>query len=94
MQGGTGGGEFEARIECGIQHGAGNRLDPTRIIIADISKTEVCPLARTHADAIPLFIWNRNHVRISKIHIENDNAALMRRYLSADGMPIGSVIEC
>ena len=26
--------------------GAGNRLDPTRIKIADISKTEVCPLAR------------------------------------------------
>jgi len=26
--------------------GAGNRLDPSRIKIADISKTEVCPLAR------------------------------------------------
>jgi tRNA A37 threonylcarbamoyladenosine dehydratase len=26
--------------------GAGNRLDPSRIRIADISKTEVCPLAR------------------------------------------------
>lgn len=26
--------------------GAGNKLDPTRIQVADISKTEVCPLAR------------------------------------------------
>src|SRR5574340_1251070 len=26
--------------------GAGNRLDPTRIQVADLSKTEVCPLAR------------------------------------------------
>ncbi|MBS4099213.1 MAG: tRNA threonylcarbamoyladenosine dehydratase [Sulfuricella sp.] len=26
--------------------GAGNRLDPTRIKIADLSKTEMCPLAR------------------------------------------------
>ena len=26
--------------------GAGNRLDPTRIRIADISETEMCPLAR------------------------------------------------
>jgi len=26
--------------------GAGNKLDPTRIRVADISKTEVCPLAR------------------------------------------------
>ena len=26
--------------------GAGNKLDPTRIEVADISETEVCPLAR------------------------------------------------
>jgi tRNA A37 threonylcarbamoyladenosine dehydratase len=26
--------------------GAGNKLDPTRLLISDISKTSVCPLAR------------------------------------------------
>ncbi len=36
--------------ECGIpvisSMGTGNKLDPTRLEVADISKTEVCPLAR------------------------------------------------
>ncbi len=36
----------EAGCEIISAMGAGNKLDPTRFQVADISKTEVCPLAR------------------------------------------------
>ena len=35
-----------AALKIASSMGAGNKLDPTRIRVADISKTEVCPLAR------------------------------------------------
>lgn len=37
---------FKRGIKVASSMGAGNRLDPTRIKVADISKTEMCPLAR------------------------------------------------
>ena len=36
--------EYEVPIICSM--GAGNKLDPTKFEVADISKTSVCPLAR------------------------------------------------
>lgn len=36
--------EYKVPIICAM--GAGNKLDPTRFEVADISKTSVCPLAR------------------------------------------------
>src|SRR5512147_1591126 len=36
---------FERGLRVASSMGAGNKLDPTRIRIADISKTEMCPLA-------------------------------------------------
>lgn len=36
--------EYSIPIICAM--GAGNKLDPTRFEVADISKTSVCPLAR------------------------------------------------
>ncbi|MGA9163268.1 MAG: tRNA threonylcarbamoyladenosine dehydratase [Thiobacillus sp.] len=36
---------FERGLKVASSMGAGNKLDPTRIRIADISKTEMCPLA-------------------------------------------------
>lgn len=37
---------YQRGFKVASSMGAGNRLDPTRIKLADISKTEVCPLAR------------------------------------------------
>ena len=37
---------YKRGLKVASSMGAGNRLDPTRIRIVDISKTEVCPLAR------------------------------------------------
>jgi tRNA A37 threonylcarbamoyladenosine dehydratase len=36
---------FERGLKVASSMGAGNKLDPTRIRIADVSKTEMCPLA-------------------------------------------------
>ena len=36
---------FERGLRVASSMGAGNKLDPTRIRVADISKTEMCPLA-------------------------------------------------
>jgi hypothetical protein len=43
---------------------------------------------------IPSAIHPLPDVRITKTLHENNNAALMRRYVSAYGKPIRSVIEC
>ncbi len=37
---------FKRGLKVASSMGAGNRLDPTRIKVADISKTEMCPLAK------------------------------------------------
>jgi tRNA A37 threonylcarbamoyladenosine dehydratase len=37
---------FKRGLRVASSMGAGNRLDPSRIKLADISKTEMCPLAR------------------------------------------------
>ncbi|HEX5337492.1 MAG TPA: tRNA threonylcarbamoyladenosine dehydratase [Gallionella sp.] len=37
---------FKRGLKVASSMGAGNRLDPTRIKVADIGKTEMCPLAR------------------------------------------------
>jgi len=37
---------YKRGLKVASSMGAGNRLDPTRIRIADISQTEMCPLAR------------------------------------------------
>ncbi len=37
---------FKRGMKVASSMGAGNKLDPTRIRVADLSKTEVCPLAR------------------------------------------------
>lgn len=37
---------FKRGLNVASSMGAGNRLDPTRIKVADISKTEMCPLAK------------------------------------------------
>ena len=37
---------FQRGLKVASSMGAGNKLDPSRIKLADISKTEVCPLAR------------------------------------------------
>ena len=37
---------FKRGLKVASSMGAGNRLDPSRIKIADISKTDMCPLAR------------------------------------------------
>ncbi len=37
---------FKRGLKVASSMGAGNRLDPARIRLADISKTEMCPLAR------------------------------------------------
>ncbi|MDX8378545.1 MAG: tRNA threonylcarbamoyladenosine dehydratase [Gallionella sp.] len=37
---------FKRGLKVASSMGAGNRLDPSRIKLADISKTEMCPLAR------------------------------------------------
>lgn len=37
---------FKRGLKVASSMGAGNRLDPTRIKIGDISKTEMCPLAK------------------------------------------------
>ena len=42
--------------------GAGNKLDPTRFEVADISKTTVCPLAR--AVRIALRKRGINHLKV------------------------------
>jgi hypothetical protein len=41
----------------------------------------------------PSAIYHLPDVRITKTLHENNNAALMRRYVSAYGRPIGLVIE-
>lgn len=37
---------FKRGLQVASSMGAGNRLDPTRIKVVDIGKTEICPLAR------------------------------------------------
>ena len=41
---------IENAIKCGIpiisSMGTGNKLDPTKLVVTDISKTEMCPLAK------------------------------------------------
>ena len=52
----------EAGVPVISAMGAGNKLDPTRFEVADISKTEVCPLAR--AVRIALRKRGINHLRV------------------------------
>lgn len=62
--------------------GAGNKLDPTRFRVADISKTSVCPLARvvrTKLRAIGI-----NHLKV----VFSDEPPVRER---AKGDPVGSV---
>ncbi len=50
--------------------GAGNRLDPTRIKVADISKTEMCPLARQMRKRL-----QRHGIRKGVLAVYSDEAA-------------------
>lgn len=52
----------EANIPIISAMGAGNKLDPTRFEVSDISKTEVCPLAR--AVRIALRKKGINHLKV------------------------------
>ena len=56
----------EANTEIISAMGAGNKLDPTRFEVADISKTEVCPLARAVRVALRKKGINRLKVVYSK----------------------------
>ena len=46
--------------------GMGNKLDPTMIEVADISKTEVCPLAKTIRKQLRTLGINHTKVVYSK----------------------------
>ena len=72
--------------ECGVPiisaMGAGNKLDPTRFRVSDISKTAVCPLARvvrTKLRAIGI-----NHLKV----VYSDEPPVRQRLA---GEPVGSV---
>ena len=52
----------EAGVPIVSAMGAGNKLDPTRFEVADISKTEVCPLAR--AVRVALRKKGINHLKV------------------------------
>ncbi len=52
----------EANTDIISAMGAGNKLDPTKFLVSDISKTEVCPLAR--AVRIALRKKGINHLKV------------------------------
>ncbi len=80
--------------------GAGNKLDPTRFEISDISKTEVCPLAR--AVRVALRKRGINHLKVvyskEKPHISGDSGertpASISFVPSAMGLVIASAVVC
>ena len=65
--------------------GAGNKLDPTGFMVSDISKTEVCPLAR--AVRIALRKRGINHLKV----VYSKEKPVERKESAESGNPPGSV---
>ena len=67
---------YEKKINIISAMGMGNKLDPTMIEVSDISKTEVCPLAKTIRKQLRQIGINHTKVVYSKenpIKIEREN---------------------
>ena len=74
--------------------GAGNKLDPTRFEVSDISKTEVCPLAR--AVRVALRKRGINHLKVvyskEKPHVESNSGERVPASISFVPSAMGLVI--
>ena len=58
--------------------GAGNKLDPTRFQVTDLSKTTVCPLARAMRTQQPLVAGHGDHIRAQRGKRYVQNARRLR----------------
>lgn len=74
--------------------GAGNKLDPTGFIVSDISKTEVCPLAR--AVRVGLRKRGINHLKVvyskEKPHVESESGERVPASISFVPSAMGLII--